>query len=1080
MPFITNSQNRKLEDRLKDIIPKTQEIKILVGFFYFSAAPFFYEILKKMYEQGTLKKGHVKILVGLEVDHHVNGLYEYASEQDPDEYLSDKDIQNNFLKSLQNAFRSNQTDKSEFYAQADFFIKILQEGQLIIKKTRKPNHSKLYLFKLEDTITPSLIITGSSNLTYAGLSHQDEFNVEIKDYGFEQAEAYFDELWNQAAELESSKVIERLNDQTFFKQVTPFEAYVHVLKTYIETYTDLSEKSQQSVEFILQEAHYRPFTYQVEAINQAVKIIQTHNGVILADVVGLGKSVIATAIAKKLGLKGVVVAPPHLMGDDLAEYGWKKYLADFQLYEWKVFSVGELERARDYVHKHDEIKVVIVDEAHRFRNENTKNYFLLQQICRGKHVILLTATPFNNRPADIYAMLKLFTIPKKSTIVFDEDLKSKFEDLEKLFNKLHFIKINPNTKKAKKYYDEIFESEKIDLKRVNAKFKQLATEIKGLIEPVVIRRNRLDLQDYPEKIELSQVKDPKESFFELTKEQSEFYDEVIQAFSDILQGGQFTGALYVPQNYKLEHLKKDEGSFQFQKNLYSLMRRLLVKRLESSFAAFYDSIQRFLEIHENALEFITKYKKYVMDRDLIEEILESPDDQEIQQKLKNFNESLKYENGKSKYEFYEIKDLKPDFLNDIKKDIELFRNIKTKFEQLDFMNKDPKAQKLVEEIKHYLADRKVVIFTEYVDTADHLKGILEKHFPGQVLAAYGRLSQNSLNAIDKNFGPEADSQAPYTILLATDKLSEGFNLNKAGVIINYDIPWNPVRVIQRVGRINRIGKKVYDELFIVNFFPTEKGADIVRSRQIAQNKMFMIHKVLGEDAKILSPDEEPEPAKLYQKINTFTEAEQESFITKVRKEFYQIKHQYPHVMEKIKNLAPRIKVAKKHPQNNLVVIIKKSQDLFIALKEPEKHLKLVSFQEAYEHIRSTPADKPLQLSQNFWPNYQEILKYKPIKKINVNAKDREGQAISTLNSIKNKIPKELKDYIDELIDEIRNLGTLSEYALAEIIRWATLSEEDLISKIYEFKKGFKSLNLTALANFNVNPDYILAIENQEV
>lgn len=163
-----------------------------------------------------------------------------------------------------------------------------------------------------------------------------------------------------------------------------------------------------------------------------------------------------------------------------------------------------------------------------------------------------------------------------------------------------------------------------------------------------------------------------------------------------------------------------------------------------------------------------------------------------------------------------------------------------------------------------------------------------------------------------------------------------------------------------------------------------------------------------------------------------------------------------------------------------MVIIKKSQDLFIALKEPEKHLKLVSFQEAYEHIRSTPADKPLQLSQNFWPNYQEILKYKPIKKINVNAKDREVQAISILKSIKNEIPNELKDYIDELIDEIRNLGTLSEYALAEIIRWATLSEEDLIRKIYEFKKGFKSLNLTALANFNVNPDYILAIENQEV
>lgn len=130
---------------------------------------------------------------------------------------------------------------------------------------------------------------------------------------------------------------------------------------------------------------------------------------------------------------------------------------------------------------------------------------------------------------------------------------------------------------------------------------------------------------------------------------------------------------------------------------------------------------------------------------------------------------------------------------------------------------------------------------------------------------------NSQGCVYEKFDASFEKQKDeYTILLTTDKLSEGVNLNRAGVVVNYDIPWNPVRVIQRVGRINRIGKKVYDNIYIVNFFPTEKGADIVRSREIAESKMFMIHNVLGEDSKIFSPDKEPQPSELYERLTTYT------------------------------------------------------------------------------------------------------------------------------------------------------------------------------------------------------------------
>jgi superfamily II DNA/RNA helicase len=131
-------------------------------------------------------------------------------------------------------------------------------------------------------------------------------------------------------------------------------------------------------------------------------------------------------------------------------------------------------------------------------------------------------------------------------------------------------------------------------------------------------------------------------------------------------------------------------------------------------------------------------------------------------------------------------------------------------------------------------------------------------------------------------------------------MSEGFNLNRAGCVINYDIPWNPVKVIQRLGRINRISKKVFDELQIVNFFPTEMGANLVKSREIAANKMFLIHSTLGEDSKIFDVDEEPQEAELFKRINVNPETlEAESFYTKVLREFYELRTQYPEVIESL-------------------------------------------------------------------------------------------------------------------------------------------------------------------------------------
>ncbi|MFN4245173.1 MAG: helicase-related protein [Brevinematia bacterium] len=1077
--FITNEKGKDLGSRIRELVTNSKELKFLVGFFYFSGLREIYESLRYLDSNGKLGREFIKVLVGLNVDDGVNGIYEYSSNLKEYNQIESKE---EFLNSLRAAFNSSDLDKREIYEQTEFFLRLLQEGKLVIRKTKQSNHSKLYIFKLQDEISkviPHLFITGSSNFTRAGLRSQEEFNVEIKDYGVEDAEKYFDELWEKSIEFDPEdvvKIVRILKRDTLLREITPFEAWAYILKIYLDLHAGVDIEKKDYVKYIFDKASYVPYNYQLEAVLQAIKMCETHRGVILADVVGLGKTVIASTLAKALGKRGIVICPPHLIGDESKTYGWKKYLEDFGLYDWEVWSIGKLREVLDFVRNHRDIEVVIVDEAHRFRNENTERYHLLHEICRGKIVVLLSATPFNNRPSDIFALLKLFTIPKKSTIILDEDLENRFNYYEGLFKKLSYIKNYYNSEDKKKreravgYYKEIFGNNLVSLYEVQKKARELAKDIRGILEPVVIRRNRLDLKYYGEELAISKVKDPEECFFELTKEQSEFYDEVINTFADAEEGGgKFKGAVYFPIKYErdliseeeVEKLPKEESfMFVFQRNLYDFMRRLLVKRFESSFGAFRESIRYFINVHEYAIEFVERTGKFVLNRDLLKRILDTDDEEEVSNLLEKYEEELKGgEINKKYHRIYEISKMKyaKRFQEDLKKDLELFKNMLRKFEDLKLADNDPKVRRLISKIKEIIPHRKVVIFTEYSDTARYLKGVLENHFADELLTAYGDLSKSTIQAIYKNFDAQYKEQEDkYKILLATDKISEGFNLNRAGAVINYDIPWNPVRVIQRVGRINRIGRKVYDEVYIINFFPTEQGADVVKSREISSTKMFMIHKVLGEDSKIFSPDEEPQPSSLYRKLTEYKEEEEESFFTKVRKDFDMIKKEFPEIEERIRNMPFRIKVAKKGDNDELFVFIKKRNDLFIGYKDyREKSPKLVTFDEIYEKVKVKDRETPgLSLSQNFWENYYQIVEEKGFQKLYLKkGTDTSLKAINLLKSMQKE--KELKDYIgfiSDLIDDIVSYGTLSEYILSEIVNW----ENDW--KKYLDRKDLSSLN----------------------
>jgi ERCC4-related helicase len=1102
-----------MRERIKTLIGVSRELKFLVGFFYFSGLRELYEGLKN--NQNVI----MKVLVGLNVDRTNYGLIEYA---DPEISRSDDERRQMLFESIKRSINCDYFDNKDFYEQARFFIELIKSNRLIIRKTFEPNHSKLYIFKLDKSQVgrDSLFITGSSNLTSAGLSSQNEFNVEISDYGVDMAEQYYDNLWNQGVKITEEDVIkqrliETLENKTLVKQLSPFEAYALVLKSYLETYTP-REIGDEAIINILKKNGFVPYRYQIDAVKQALDIIEKDNGVIIADVVGLGKTIVVCLVARQLMKRGIVFCPPGILGDErLERSGWRWYLERFGLYDWRAESIGMLDN-EDFVNSLKElrdIEVVVIDEAHRFRNEDTKSYEQLKNICRNKKVILLTATPFNNRPGDILSLLKLFIAPKKSTISLENNLVDKFRVFKSTFDKLGYIKKYFNSsdvekrRKAKDYFKALFGTDDIDLGMVKNRTNYLSKQIRDVIEPVTIRRNRLDLQKNPfykdEVNELTKVADPQEWFFELSKDQARFYDEVIRYFSYPEDGGEFKGAIYRPFEYKIDLKDVENGKlseeenrrYQQQRNLYDFMRRLLVKRFESSFGAFKKSIENFKNVTEHCQKFIKKTNKFILDRDLLEKIWTLELD-EIEKKLAEYSQKITEGVYPKNHEIYEIDKFKyrKRFLDDIQSDLNLFDEILKKLNELNLVNNDPKLNRLIEKLKDWLKkepERKIVIFSEYIDTIEYLKEPLTRNFKNRVLVVAGDLSESKIKEININFDasyPSERQRDDYDILICTDKLSEGFNLNRAGLVINYDIPWNPVRVIQRVGRINRIGKKVFDEIYIANFFPTEKGAELVKSREIASQKMFLIHNALGEDTKIFDIDEEPTPSDLYKRIQQNPDTlETESFYTKVLNEFEDVKKNHPEVIKKVEDCPPRVKVAKASDKNELIVFIKKRK-LYIQKIDYDSQSKPqpAILEDVIDRIRCSKEEKSLELSNNFWDKY-EVVKEIREERLSLPEQSLEQKAlnnIKTLLSLNNEDIIQFKDFLRTLFEDIKEYGTLADYTLRRITNLRSFNNDEINKTIVELKKlrdelgGDDYLLKEKDKLKTLHKEVIIAIENQ--
>ena len=1053
--FLTNKE-KLLSDIINGILPKSNSLDVLVGYFYFSG----YKLISE-----KLIDKHVRILVGLDIDTKISKAIKEI-DMLADYNKSRSQLKDDFYKHFVRLF--NETDFLDCQPKLEsfkLFYNKIKDGTLEIRKTDEPCHAKMYIFDYREEINeggedPGSVITGSSNLSYEGLAGRVEINARFNDKNsYIDAKTIFNELWEKSIVIADKEHIDEFDtkviDRIWFEKLySPYKMYLRVLKEYFSIPTTENLLSPYDIT----DGKFSNLKYQTDAVQMAINAIKNHNGVIVADVVGLGKSIIASTVARNLRLRALVVCPPHL------EEQWQNYRDDFG-FTASIYTTGKLEEALKYyerIVKADEQYLIIVDEAHRYRNEYTIDYTILHQLCSGNKVMLLTATPFNNRPDDIYAMLKLFQIPTKSTLKTVDNLGAKFKDLIVTYKQLQ-----------KDQRDG-----KITDAEVSKEAGRIANEIRSIISPLVIRRSRIDLKEIPEyaedlkqqKIQLVIPNDPVELDYDLSS-LKDLYLETLDRISENDKKKndgkyRFKAARYSPVLYLKEELKEELSKlleektgvelnllFGRQANVAKFMRRLLVRRFESSEYAFRMSLEYMINSSNQILKWIENKKKMPVYKKG-----NLPDVDDFYKTDDDGNELITetYE----KYEqrgFFEIdmKYIKDSFVEDIKADMALLCEIQKKwFGKEGEIKTDPKLESFKTILKSQLDQepkRKIIVFTEFADTADYLGKELQDYGLPVFKYTSADSSQGNKGIINANFnaGEKTEYQKDdYRILVATDAISEGYNLHRAGTVINYDIPYNPTRIIQRIGRINRINKKVFDELYIYNYFPTDVGESETRTKEISTLKMAMIHAIMGEDTKVLTKDEEIQSYFLEQYRKEMAKSEEVSWDVKYQKLLNAAKG--TEVFEEAMQLPHRARTGRsiEKPRSGVLMFGKKGNDFVFKLGNSDGMVIQLTAEEAIGLFEAEMSEKPATLSESFEPAYQLAKSHL----FSSDVKDKnEKIRLEAMQKVKVMLNRKAlpTDYLKDLMKVIQNDG-LSGYELRFINKLKPADYNKLPDQIDEY------------------------------
>ncbi len=926
LTFFTNEPERNLYERFNKILNRnTQFFDVLVG--YFRASGFY------LMQNALDKVEKTRILIGINTDKQIVDMFESTQDEIKQLSLSNKESISEYKKELEKEFEKSD-DTEEVENGVNKFVSLLKDGKLEIRiYTKQPIHAKIYIMRdFKDSPDLGRVITGSSNFSQAGLVNNLEFNVELKNSADVQfALEKFEELWKESVEI-NQECVDTIENKTWIKSdITPYELYVKFLYEYFkeEINDDLIDSTKNSSKFYPD--GFVPLQYQRDAVIQAKRILEKHNGVFISDVVGLGKTYMCAMLAQELDGRSLFLCPPVLI-----DY-WDRVLSDFGVRGYKVESEGKLDKIIE--EGTEQYRYVFVDESHRFRNAETEQYRQLHEICVGKRVILISATPQNNYTTDIANQLYLFQSKNRSTIVNARNLELFFDTLRK--------KVRSCEKDSDEYKKAV---------------RDASEEIRDkILREVMIRRTRTEIKkNYADDLkkqglEFPKVSDPIKLIYEFSENTEDVFEKTIQKIAEL------NYSRYKPLTYVKEHkLKSSERSLLVgQANMGGFMKGILVKRLESSKYAFEMTLGRFIDSYN---EFIRMYKEkgivWISKKLNIIELLDNEDFEKLDRALKN-EDVFKFK----------AEDFNSNFIIDLEKDLKILQSLKDIW---NTVQTDDKLEYFIKELKNNknLKNNKLIIFTESKETAEYLTDNIQRRLNEKVLMFNGTMPDSIRNSIRANFDPNYNKDRQrneYRILITTDVLAEGMNLHRSNVIINYDLPWNPTKIMQRVGRINRVGTK-HSEIFVYNFFPTSKSNEQMSLEENIINKMQMFHDILGEDSKFLTEDEEVSTHELFKRMTTINEEDDGEVDSELSylKIIRDIRDKDRELFDKIKNYPKKIKIGRKKENiNGLITFFRKGylKKFYIANSDETKE---ITFEQAIKYIKAIKSEQSKKVKGDYY------------------------------------------------------------------------------------------------------------------
>lgn len=903
--IIDNRNDNTALEALKKLLPQSQSLDVASGFF---------EIGSLLVLDGLWQPlDQIRILMGDEMTRRtkqelVNALT--AKANDSVEEAKEQDDSLTGLDAIREALK-NRKIQAKIYSQAKF-------------------HAKAYIFDTKMGQLSDYAIVGSSNFTKPGLTQNIELNLAMTEPLYLEAlRAWYKELWAQAEDV-SGEVIKVL--EPHLREYTPFEVWAKALYEYFA--------GKQKADTAWEEADsvvWRGLSkYQRDGYRNALKIAENWNGALVCDGVGLGKTYIGFMILEyhlHKGDKILLIVPKSARKSVWEESHIAKTVKGQYpvLFEDNVRILNQTDLGRDgtisperwdYYTKY--FNVIIIDEAHHFRHPYRGRGKKLMELARNKKLYMLTATPINNSLDDIYHLINYFAQGKKDFFarLGENNLRKRFLEADKKLEKAL--------------------SDGIDMQEISALDDFLHTD--NILKAVLIQRSRSFVTEvekldpnppvFPER-EMPHVFD-----YSLKRVYSGIYLDIRKAFE--ASSPLLNFKIYNPEQFRREG--RDEKVLNREVQVIGLIRTLLLKRLESSWKSFEASLEdlldkmfRFVQYydHDEATNWLNDHadqweivKFHQSERSLDEEteeddVLEMPD--------MDFDPQI-----------HDLNQLLPYVLSDMTQLISMLTKVYDHFydgetdqkKQLERgAEKDDKLEVLLGKLRNdpNLSTKKVVIFTEFRDTARYLYKALKDIYKFQDVEEIDSTRKIDRERVIKQFAPYYNCtpeelpeflKEPIQILITTDVLSEGLNLQDATQIINYDLHWNPVRLMQRIGRVDRrlnleaekaLGRENEKPLkiHVYNFIPPGELNDLLGLLKRLTGKVLRISKTLGIEAPIGLPDE---PTAVLRNFNEKYDGSK-SVEEELQIELEKIAKQYPELHERLPKLPRRVFSGKKASEN---------------------------------------------------------------------------------------------------------------------------------------------------------------------